>query len=433
MSAKKRRVELGKDLVIALLTVSAVALLFFSPLIQGSGLLDALDGVGAESAHGAAAPQTVPAAAIPARMTAGSERGLYGVQYDQALVDALFDAAGPLLGEALEAASAPEPLEEGGGAHAPALSWRALLGREHIYFGYAGPIPLAALYGWLKPEGTASVPSGAARHILLAALPDGSLALCWQDEAGDFFRCDTELEAPLHLEPILERFTPNNAFFAFEDEKLGAALDPYVLFTGQDLHAPVYQSACPVSLTDSAQISKLLSALSFSDLNRAAGSDGCVIFVDGDDTMRLYPSGLIRCHAGQGRYRAGPGADGAVRSAWNLASAALEPLCGAARLSLLGVREQDGAYTVTFGYRLNGSEVYLMEQGWCAQFTVRNGSVTDFTCCLRTYAASGRNALLLPAEKAAAVLAGLTGEALELAVQYPDGGGEETQPRWVGQ
>ncbi len=424
MSAKKRRVELGKDLAIALLTLSAAALLFFSPLVQNSGLLDALDGGGAESAHGAAAAQTV-SAAVPVRMTAGSERGLYGVQYDQAAVDALFDAAGALLGEALEAASAPQALEE--------LSWRALLGREHVYFGYAGPIPLPALYGWLKPEGTASVPAGAARHILLAAQPDGSLALCWRDEAGDFFRCATELEAPLHLEPILERFTPNNAFFAFEDERLGAVLDPYVLFTGQDLHAPVYQSACPVSLADGAQISRLLSALSFSDLNRATGSDGCVIFVDGDDTMRLYSNGLLRCHAGQGRYRAGPGEDGAVRAAWTLASAALEPLCGAARLYRGSVREQDGAYTVTFGYSLNAGEVYLMEQGWCAQFTVRDGSVTDFTCYLRTYAAAGRDALLLPEEKAAAVLAGLTDAAPELAVQYPDAGGEETQPRWVGQ
>jgi len=428
MKGGKRWLEWGKDLVIVLLTVSAGVLIWLSPLVQGSGLTDLLPQSGGDSAGGTASPQALSHAAIPLRMTAGTGLGLYAAQYDQAAVDALFDMAGPLLGEALESAGDPRDLDETGGGE---NSWRGLLGRPHLYFGYAEPVPLAVLQRWLKPEGTAPARSGSARHILLAARSDGLLVLCWRDEAGGYHLCATGLEAALHLDPILERLTPNSAFFAFEDETFRDVLDPYTLFTSQDLRAPVYQCANPVPLTDSARISQLLSALSFSDLNRASGS-AASIYVDGDDTLRLYADGLVRCHAGQGRYQADSGLAGAVQASWSLAQAALEPLCGEARLYLASAREEDGGYTVSFGYCLNGSPVHLLDQGWCARFTVRDGWVTDFTLYPRAYSDAGRDTLLLPAKNAAAALTALSSDPLELVVQYQDAGGEEAEPRWVG-
>lgn len=429
MGKQRRWVELGKDLLIVLLAAGAVVLIYFSPLVQGSGLLELFSKGNAEGALRVVPPQARSAAAIPLRMTAGTGLGLYGAQYDQAAVDALFDTAGPLLGEALEAAGQPQALAEvspeGGG-----LSWRAMLGRDHIYFGYAEPVPLSALYAWLKPEGSGTALDGSARHILLSAMPDGSLALCYRGQEGGFYLCGTGLDASLHLPPVLDQLTPNSAYFAFEDQSLPSVLDPYTLITSQEAHAPVYRGVNPVAPADTAQISQLLSALSFSDLNQASASDGSVYFVDGDDTLRLYASGMVRCHAGQGRYEAAPGLSGAVEAAWSLAGAAVGPLCGAARLYLVSaVEEGDGAYTVTFGYSLNGSTVQLPDQNWCVQAVVREQSVTDLTLFLRAYSASGQEDLLLPAGSAAAALTALTTQKREMTVQYVDDG-ELARPRW---
>lgn len=430
MRDRTRWIELGKDALIVLLSVLAVILIIFSPLVQGSGLPELLSPGIAEGADRTAPPQALSAAAIPLRMTAraGRSMGLYGVQYDQGAVDALFDTAGPLLGEALETAGEPAALrevsEKGG------TSWRGLLNAAHVYFGYAEPVPLCALRAWLKPEGGGMELAGSARHILLATLPDGTLGLCYQEADGGFFLRETGLDARLHLPPILDPLTPNGACFAFEDGALPTVLDPYTLITGQELHADVYRAVNPVSLTDNSQIAQLLGALSFSDLNRASASDGSVYFVDGDDTVRLYASGLVRCHAGAGRYPAGAGLSGAVKAAWDLAGGALTPMCGSARLYLLSAGEDEGVYTVCFGYSLDGSTVRLPEQqGYCAQVVVREGSVIDLTLFLRSYAAGGQRELLLPADSAAAALTALSTGRRELSVQYEDAG-NLARARW---
>lgn len=442
---KRRWIELGKDLLIGLLSLSAAALLLVSPLAQGSGLGRLLDQGTVQSALAPGTAQSIPAAAVPIRMTVRTQAGLYGAQYDDEAVSALFDMAGPLLGEALRYAGEPEPLGEAM-ANAgetrrsvsvdPSLSadegqWRALLGSPHIYFCYALPVPLSVLGSWLTPEESSSGLEGSARHILLTAFSSGTVVLCWQDESGGFYLSETGLDASLHLDHIVESVTPNNAFFAFEGGALSGGVYPYTLFTGQDLYAPAYLSTDPVPISDSAQISRLLDALSFSDLNRAEGSDSA-IYVDGDDTVRLYPNGMVRCHTVQGRYAAAPGLEGAVESAWSLASAALEPFTGEARLYLHSVQERGGAYTVSFGYLLNGSPVIMSDRDWCAQFTVQDGAVSEFTLYLRAYSLAGQDALLLPEEKAVAALAALTDDPRELIVQYQDAGDGTVEPGWVG-
>ena len=80
---------------------------------------------------------------------------------------------------------------------------------------------------------------------------------------------------------------------------------------------------------------------------------------------------------------------------------------------------------------LDGSAVYLGGEGWAAEFWVRDGYIVQFTLRFRSYAANGRQALLLPIDKAAAMLPDYTSERRELAVQYRDGGGTEVSPDWV--
>lgn len=426
--SRRRWLERGKTLLIVLLTLSAMLLIYFSPLVQSSGVQALFDGGLNDRTAQSLPPRALPAAAIPVQMAVGTTVGLYGVQYDQETVDALFDQAGPLLGEALANAGQPAALSE--------EEWQELLSGQCVYFSYLRPLPLSLLCRWLTGKAAPSALTASARRIILAAQGDGTLSLYYQaGDEGSYHRCSTTLDADLHLSPITEGVSPNSAAFAFEDESLSGILTDYTLVTNEETSGQIYHSATPISLTDQGQLSQLLSALSFSDQNQASLSD-VSIFVDGDDTLRVYGDGQVRFHSsGEARYPAGEGLSGAAAAVWPLAEASLGALCGEARLYLLSALadEEENRYTITFGYCLNGSPVYLYDQGWAAQFQVQEGSVTDFTLYLRSYSATGRQALLLPAERAAAALTALTDQPRELVIRYRDNGSSDTEPGWVGQ
>ncbi len=426
MTDKRRRtLERAKTALIVLLTLSALVLVFRSPLVQSAGLPSLFDQGLTDNVSAAPQAQALSSAAIPVRMAVGTALSRYGVQYDQDAVDALFDQTASLLGEALASADSPSGLGE--------AAWQQLLSGECIYFGYLSPIPLSVLSDQLTGGVSSSALAGSTRHIVLAAGGDGMLTLSYQGEDGGFYQCATALDASLHLEPIISSADPNGASFAFESSTLPDVVDPYTLFIEEDVSALIYDSAVPLSLSDGGQVSALLAALAFSDQNQAPVNDGYT-FVDGEDTLRLLQGGSVVYHAsGEGRYTAQPGLSGAVDAAWALAEAAIVPLCGQARLYLLSAQAdetQEDCYTVTFGYCLNGSAVHLYEDGWAAVFEVEDGVVTDFTIRLRTYSATTQQALLLPAEKAAAALTALTQSPRELTIQYRDTGGDQAQPYW---
>ena len=123
-------------------------------------------------------------------------------------------------------------------------------------------------------------------------------------------------------------------------------------------------------------------------------------------------------------------ADQAADGARALAERVLGPLCGDARLYLLSAEEYGEGWRVRFGYRLDGSAVYLDDEGWAAEFIVQSGYITEFVLRVRGYAASGESVLLLPMDRAAVLLPALTGEKLELVLRYRDGGGQTVSPRW---
>lgn len=418
----RSRVDLCQNLLIVLLTISAVVLLCLSPLVQSSGLSDLFSGRLTSSGDSSTTPQSIPVAAVPVRMAVGFSHGLYAAQYDQDAVDDLFSQTAALLGEALSGVGKATAISGG--------QWQSLLSGQYIYFGYLEPVPLASLCTWLSGEDAPGKLSGSASAILLSPQESGALALCYQ-EGEHFYLCSTELDAALHLDAVLKSTAPNGAMFAFENEALADVLSPYVLFTGGELRAQTY-AAASIPLSDETRVTQLLTALNFSAQNQAEVS-GDSIVVDGSETIWLYSDGHVRYYAsGNGRYTAENGLSGAVSAAWSLADSALSPLCGDARLYLSSAQEEpSGQYTVTFGYLLNGSPVYLYDQGWAARFQVQNGFVTDFTLYPRCYTAGEESTLLLPADKAAAALASLSDTARELIVQYRDSGSGSVVPGWV--
>ena len=254
MRDKRRIIEWGKNILIVLLTLSALFLLTMTPLVQDSGLA-AL--VRSGNAGGGASPVSVqPDLVLPARLAVYRDGERYGLQYDDERMEELFVAFGPLLGEALSGAGEPAPLTGAG--------WRDRLSRPGVYFDFAGTVPLSALASWLGGEECDL--KGSARRAVLCAAQDDQVALCWQDAGdGGFYTCATTLSRSLHLDPALETVSPNGAYFAFEDAGLARLLDPFTLITEGEGTGTQYAVTAP--LATAAGMETLLNALSFNSQN----------------------------------------------------------------------------------------------------------------------------------------------------------------------
>ena len=421
MKGNRRWLERGKSLAIALLSLSALWLLTMTPLVRDSGLLPDGSGQGGNQGGGAV---TLTAAAYPSRMAVNTPSGRYGAQYDQARVDSLFARTAPLLGEALTGAGQPEEMSE--------TDWQGCLLGEGIYFDFDGQIPLSALGSWLHP-GQACPLSGSARRLVLARGTGDGVVLAYQEASGGFFRCATGLSASLHLEPAMEGVEENGARFAFQSEELSRLLDPYTLIT-EEISAQVYAAANP--LPSESDLSWLLDALSFNGQNHTSVSGG-EAYLEGEARLEVGSGGTVTYRAPQeGKYPVAhsgqePTLAEMIETVRQLAQDTVGAVCGAARLHLVSAEETGEGWRIRFGYQLDGSQVWLYEEGWAAQFLVRDGYVSDFTLHFRAYTDTGRSALMLSMERAAVMLPALAGGPRELAVQYRDQGEGEVSPIWV--
>lgn len=419
----KRLIEWGKNLVILLLTASALYLLTMTPLVQDSGLADLF----APRVEQPGGEVVLSAAAHPSRMAVMGGNGRYGLQYDQEAVDELFARMGPLLGEGLTSSGEPRSVSE--------QDWQSYLIRSGIYYDFDRSIPLSALGSWLDPDGVCSL-EGTARRILLIAGENDRVWLCYQDGAdGRFYACTTELSCSLHLEPLVNSEEGNAAQFAFENEELSRLLRPYTLVT-EGGNGEIYTAVNPLDAYG--EEAAVLKKLSFGSDSHAPVSGG-EAYLDGSARLEVTEGGTLIYNDGQQRKypvaAAGEHATVAevIEAARQLAEGTMGTRCGQARLYLESVRETQDGYRVRFGYRLNGSAVWLYEEGWAAEFLIREGCISEFTMHFRAYSDSGEKALLLPMNQAAVILPGLTDEARELVIQYRDRGGETVSPGWVAE
>lgn len=419
MRHRQKLVELGKTVLIAVLTLSALTLLSLSPLLQGAPLARLPEGEGTSPAADRLA---IPVR--PARMVVSNGSIRSGLLFEPQEVELLFRQTAPLLGEALRTAAPPTTVSR--------QEWQSLLSGASLYFDFLAPLPLSSLCGWLQSEGGNPNLTRQARHLLLAPRWDGSVVLGYHS-GEDFHLSVTGLDSTLHLEPVWADLVPNGACFAYQQPQTSDCVTPLTLFSGTHPELPIYAAARPDLSPGSPITEQLLRALGFSGQNSAATSSGR-LYTDGEDTLRIYEDGEVVYHAAQpGKYPCrSPGLDGALDSVWALAEAALSPLSGSGQLYLTAIEGTgSGPFTIQFGYQLNSCPVQLSEEGWAARFTVERGAVSAFTLLPRTYADTGQKALLLPQEKAVAALQVLTEQPLELLIQYPDDGSASLSPRWV--
>ena len=399
---KKRLLELGKDVVILLLIVSALL------LGRQSGLIGRLRPGGERSGEGEGTVSVgVSAAATPFAMAVVSERGggRCGLTHGLARVGEMYDRFSAALGEAL--GSSGEPVS------VPESAWREALEGPGVYFDYLYDQPLSLLAVWLGTEMSGGAASHTARRLCLA-LEGESLALYYiRARYGEYYRCETALSAST-LSARLQEYNSNAASFVFETEG-DCGVDAYALLEGGTQRYDRVTATNP--LRDATLLSALPGVFEFSALRSYSESDGTV-FVDGDATMRVSAGGTVsyRCKTdGLPLGTAGMSPQTAVEAARALCQRGPGASCGAAALGLSALRydQASDTYFISFEYAVNGVPVRLTE-GAAVELTVTGGRLQEAVLRYRSYAAEAEGLVPLPSVQALAAAKAMGGGALAL-------------------
>lgn len=433
-----RLIEWGKDVLIVLLTCSAVYLGADALVVGGLGaLLPAKD----QAFSNVTTQKDTSGVAWPVRMAvtgwSSGSRMRYGVQYDQEACDVQFQEAASLLMEALSSPGAAQKI--------PEREWHRVLSEtSNLYFDLLGNVPLSVLSGWLS--GTEHPIDATARRLALSA-EKNRVRLYYQNvDDGFYYMRDIEVVSAEQVAALTDTVMGNAAAFAFEVEGMENLRGETLLLTQQP-RPRSYSASNPMTgelqsgyVRAGSNLSRLMQALSFPDSSYIyPGTDQ--VIRSGNDTLRISADGVVRYNVAEGeisRYiveHAGerPTAFEAAEACRILADGVVGELAGAARLYLKQVHQTQNGWQVDFGYCLDGANVQVGESGVAAHFVIVGNEITQFVLQLRCYTEAGQSSVILPEKQAAAALEALDESGSELILSYLDTGGEAVSAVWTAQ
>lgn len=425
---RRRAIELAKDVLIVLLTCSALWLVTRSQIMSSiNGLLqEETPAGGTHETQGGTRADARPLR-IVASLPGETRTGRCALQYDQVAVDGLFQRVVGLLVETLSSAGAPEEVTRS--------QWeQALTTPPSLCLDFQGEIPLTVLSGWLAGE---EMDNTATVRRLVLTVWDKSVALYYQDRNdGSYYRCLSEVANGQHLTEALVSLQDNGAYYAFESGQYDW-LDPDTLLTDSVPTPDVYQVKNPLS-GDQSALEQIMTALDLPVNSSSFYSVGDErVARIGGDNLRLSGNGVVEYHAEEGSslFTAAAQPEDAtlfqvVEACRKLAAATVGSNAGQARLYFSGVRESEEGLEVSFNYCLNGIPVRL-EDGAAAWFQVENGRITRFVLRYRSYTDSGETSVVLPIPQAAAAMEAMGLEGEELLLVYSDNGGETVSASWA--
>ncbi len=399
---KKRLLEIGKDILILLLIVSALLLGRQSGMMSGlrSGGIAQSEGRGNVSAGAVAAAEPFAVA-----VTDVDSGGRCGLTHGLERVGEAYDRFSAALGEALGSSGEPEQVSE--------AAWQEALRGPGVYFDYYYEQPLSLLAVWLGTEIDGGAASHTARRICLA-LEGGSLALYYvRARYGEYYRCATALSAST-LSARLQEYAANGAVFAFEIDG-ETTVDAYTLLEPGLQSYPRVTATNP--LRDSALLASLPGLFAFSAMRSYSETDGTV-FVEGDATMRVDANGTVtyRCKTeGFALGKAGMDPQTAVEAARALCERGPGASCGSAVLGLsnLQYEQESDTYYICFAYAVDGVPVRFTE-GPAVELTISKGFLQEAVLRYRSYTSDADTLVPLPREQALAAAGAMGGGSLTL-------------------
>ncbi len=424
--SKRRLIELGKDLLILALLLSAVLLALRSQVSVGlSGAL--LSPPAQEASSDAPAQLQLHPTAVAVNLEGV---GRFAVQYDREALDQVYAQVFTVLSEALGSAEAPRQTEE--------AAWRTALSQKTgVYFDFGGVFPLPVLCAVLDVEGDAGLSQVLSRCLLVAQEGEG-VALYYYNESDKLFYVCTTSEALSRLLETAAGYSANGARFAYEEAYPHMA--PYLLLLpGMQAQPLCYRAYNPLEEAGDDLLFSLPDALGFHPQpNSAYRQEDRLVFNEWPDTLNILNKGEVLYEASPAQTPRYPVEDdsplSALEATWPLAQATVgsRDLVGEAALRLLNVQPlPDGGWQVEYGSTLDAIPVRQGEDAWCARFLIREGAISSYTIRLRGYASTGETSLLLPEAQAAAAQAAL-GASGELLLVYGDPGSSQIlQAQWI--
>jgi len=414
MSSARRAVEWAKTALIALLLVSAVLLGWQTGLFNDffSPIADFVAGV----------PEPVPTteAARPLVIVITDENGArYGVRYDTARRNAIYDSTRGIFSEALGSAAVPVEIGED--------AWRAALRGAGVYFEYIRPVRLSVLDRWLDARMPVLADDVTVRRIFVAFGEEWNRLYFQDEETGRFFEAETaSLAARVGDFGIHD---PNGAVFAFETGVRAAESAPFMLIMPGNMHR-FARAAATGSLEE--QVDTVISTFGHEGEATRPYFDGqgALVRFGTRFSVRAEPNGRTVYR------RTGSLAEEAqhqltecemIERARVTVETSIGETSGAAELFFeLFERNEDGSFSVTFGYYLAGGRVHMHEDGFAARITFTAGTITEAELHFRDFSFfPGEYTALLPEIQALAASGG------EFMLSYSYMGLERLDPVWA--
>ena len=426
-----RWIEIGKDILIILLTCSAVWMLLGSNLTRLS--LNHLMGrenktVTAQQQQSVSWAEAVRPLRIAATMSQWEQRVRYGAQYDQNAVDDLFQQTASLLVEALSNVEALQKV--------PHWRWMQAMERSPgLYFDFQGELPLSVLMGWLS--GNQSVEEATVRRILLTVEQENVVLYYYDLDTKTYYRGVCEVSTPAQLESVVSVLNGNGAFYAFESEAY-TSLAPETLLSEDIRYQPVFNASNPLA-NGRSDLKILMEDLGFYLAGCSFYSADDEVARSGGETVRLDSNGRVEYHNGgesEGHFLLNIPAEpekekfAVVEGCRRLAAQVIDPRCGEGKLYLKYVEKTEQGWEVSFDYSLNASPVWL-KSGCAAEFAVKDGAIESFVIQFRNYQLSGHEDIVIPLPQAVAAVQALGLEGQELLLVYRDMGEELLNAQWA--
>ena len=404
----KRIVELGKDLLIVLLALSALFLARSAG--YESFVKERLAKSDAQSTTASGAEsESVRVEIRPFVAVVNSAEGTHCAEsWTDSAQDGIYEVFSAPLGEALGSSGEAEEIDE--------EQWRAVLKGSSVFFDFYYSIPLDVLS---RSLGISAGGAGAhsASMAVLGCAGDGAV-LCFADSDGLFYRCSTAVSASSLL-GRMEPYRRDNASYVFENAALGT-LSPYTVITNNlSEHLTVGSSASNGAGFDTQELFALLNINSYV-VNPYTEADGTKVYVEGRKTLRIASDGTVSYKNSVSSYDSADSLADALDAAERFAYATVGDCCGDASLCLSGVRSDGkGSVSVQFQYSLGGVPVELPGGECAAEISISGGEITLARLYPRSYALSDTPARLMPMLQAAAA-ASIDGG--ELHPAYVDSG-----------
>lgn len=405
MHDRKKLLELGKSLLIAVLIISALLLVrqsgYYSELssrFQSESYLPKAGDTAESAVSGSAKPLCI--------VVSEGETLRYAAAFDSALLSSTFDSFSAAVGEALGSAAEPEAVSQ--------ARWRACLTGSSVTFDFYYPQDLSLLALKLGTE-AAWGEGRTARLISLDCSGENALLYFIDAETGDFYRCSTGVMSST-LSAKADSYRSTNAFWAFENAKY-SGLEPYtvILYETPDIFSV---EAAGTGSTDF-ELSGIFASLDMNTyvMKQYTEHDGTQVYVESGKTLRVRSDGSIVFK--QSTARSGGSLSEAAEAAFSVVKNGLSPFCGSAELALAKAESRNGGgFTICFDYCINGIPVSLGGNRHAAELIVYGGEIAQIELWPRRYTLTSDSMEVLPMIQACAIASAQGGG--EIRLVYTD-------------